>query len=92
MTSKSPIIFKSFGLFILLSVYSCNIYKQVPEGSSVLVSNHIEIIGQEKDLINDFFYKDEIYKIPIQKPNKKVLGIPISQHIWAFYNRRKVNI
>ena len=90
MTSKSPIIFKSFGLFILLSVYSCNIYKQVPEGSSVLVSNHIEIIGQEKDLINDFFYKDEINKIPIQKPNKKVLGIPISQHIWAFYNKRKV--
>ena len=62
----------------------------MPEGSSVLVSNHIEIIGQEKDLVNDFFYKDEINKIPIQKPNKKVLGIPISQHIWAFYNQRKV--
>jgi outer membrane protein assembly factor BamA len=62
----------------------------VPEGSSVLVSNQIEIIGQEKDLINDFFYKDEIYKIPFQKPNKKILGIPMSQHIWAFYNKRKI--
>jgi hypothetical protein len=41
-------------------------------------------------LINDFFYKDEIYKIPVQKPNKRVFGIPISQHIWAFYNKRNV--
>jgi hypothetical protein len=62
----------------------------VPEGSSILLSNQIDLIGQEKDLINDFFYKDEIYKIPLQKPNKRVLGIPMSQHIWAFYNKRKV--
>lgn len=78
------------GSLLVLGASSCNIYKQVPEGSSVLVSNQIEIIGQEKDLINDFFYKDEIYKIPLQKPNKKVFGIPMSQHIWAFYNKRKV--
>lgn len=62
----------------------------MPEGSSILLSNQIDLIGQEKDLINDFFYKDEIYKIPLQKPNKRVLGIPMSQHIWAFYNKRKV--
>jgi hypothetical protein len=62
----------------------------VPDGSSILVSNQIDLIGQEKDLINDFFYKDEIYKIPVQKPNKRVFGIPISQHIWAFYNKRNV--
>lgn len=77
-------------IFLLLGIYSCNIYKQVPDGSSILVSNQIDLIGQEKDLINDFFYKDEIYKIPVQKPNKRVFGIPISQHIWAFYNKRNV--
>jgi hypothetical protein len=88
---KSTINFiKYFSIILFLGISSCNIYKQVPEGSSVLVANQIELLGQEKDLINDFFYKDAIYKIPIQKPNKKVLGIPMSQHIWAFYNKRKV--
>mgnify|MGYP003749032591 CR=1 FL=1 len=69
---------------------SCNIYKQIPEGSSVLTQNQINILGQEKDFINDFFYKDDLYKIPAQKPNKSILGIPVSMHIWAFYNQRKV--
>jgi len=88
---KSTINFLKYtSVFLLVGVYSCNIYKQVPEGSSVLVSNRIDLVGQEKDLINDFFYKDEIYKIPTQKPNAKVFGIPLSQHIWAFYNKRKV--
>lgn len=75
---------------LLFVVSSCNIYKQVPQNSSVLVSNQINILGQEKDLINDFFYKDDLYKIPIQKPNKRIFGIPVSQHIWAYFNKKKV--
>jgi outer membrane protein insertion porin family len=90
LTLKTPINFKSIGIFLLMGIYSCNIYKQIPDKSSILVSNHIELKGQEKDVINDLFYKDEIYKIPVQKPNKKIFGIPISQHIWAFYNKHKV--
>lgn len=90
MAFNSSEIFKLVTISILLLGYSCNIYKQIPEKSSVLVSNQIELKGQEKDIINDLFYKDEIYKIPVQKPNKKIFGIPVSQHIWAFYNKHKV--
>jgi outer membrane protein insertion porin family len=75
---------------LLVMLHSCNIYKQIPEKKSVLVSNQIEVIGQEKDLINDFFYKDDIYKILVQKPNKRIFGIPVSQHIWAYFNQKKV--
>ena len=71
-------------------ISSCNIYKQIPNDNSVLVKNQVNILGQETNLINDFFYKDELYKIPLQKPNKKILGIPVSQHIWAYYNKRKL--
>ena len=71
-------------------ISSCNIYKQVPNDQSVLIRNEIKILGKEKDIINDFFYRDELFQLPIQKPNKKIIGIPVSQHIWAFYNKKKV--
>lgn len=90
MEAKKRIIFRLLTLVWLCTTLSCNIYKQIPEGSSALVSNEIVILGQEKDLINDFFYKDELFKIPIQKPNKRFLGIPLSQHIWAYYNQKKI--
>lgn len=79
-----------FLFYVLATISSCNIYKQIPEGQSVLVRNDIKILDQEKDLINDFFFKDELYQLPVQKPNKKILGIPVSQHIWALYNKKKV--
>lgn len=78
-----------FFLGVLVCLYSCNIYKRIPEGSSVLVANQIDIKGQEKDLINDFFYKGDLYKILKQKPNKRIFGIPVSQHIWAFYVKKR---
>jgi outer membrane protein insertion porin family len=69
---------------------SCNIYKQVPDGQSVMVRNEIKELGKEADLINDFFFKDELFALPLQKPNKRVFGLPLSQHIWAFYNKKKI--
>lgn len=90
MNSKFSIKYFYLLIVFLFTISSCNIYRQIPENNSVLVQNQINILGQEKDLINDFFYKDDLYKIPIQKPNKKIFGIPVSQHIWAYFNKMKV--
>ena len=70
---------------------SCGVMNQIPEQDTLLTQNKIEVVGIEKDLINDFFYKDDLFKIPIQQPNKKLLGVfPLSLNIWSFYNRKKV--
>lgn len=75
---------------ILLFLSSCNVTKQIPAGQSLLSTNEINILGVETDLINDFFFKDELYAIPLQKPNKKTLGIKLSLGIWSYYNKKNV--
>jgi hypothetical protein len=56
-----------------------------------LRSNNLVIKGVEKDLINDFFYKDDLLDIPVQKPNKRILNFwPLSLNIWSFYSNKKV--
>jgi hypothetical protein len=76
---------------ILLQLQSCGVMNQIPDQDTLLTQNKIEVVGVEKDLINDFFYKDDLFKIPIQQPNKKILGVfPLSLNIWSFYNRKKV--
>jgi outer membrane protein assembly factor BamA len=70
---------------------SCGISKHIPENQSLLRANNIVIKGVEKDLINDFFYKDDLLAIPVQKPNKRILNFwPLSLNIWAFYSNKKV--
>ncbi len=70
---------------------SCGISKHIPENQSLLRANNLAIKGVEKDLINDFFYKDDLLTIPIQKPNKRILNFwPLSLNIWAFYSNKKV--
>ncbi len=78
------------GISILL-LQSCGISKHIPENQSLLRANNIVIKGVEKDLINDFFYKDDLLAIPVQKPNKRILNFwPLSLNIWAFYSNKKV--
>jgi outer membrane protein assembly factor BamA len=78
------------GISILL-LQSCGISKHIPENQSLLRANNLAIKGVEKDLINDFFYKDDLLTIPIQKPNKRILNFwPLSLNIWAFYSNKKV--
>ena len=70
---------------------SCGISKHIPENQSLLRANNLVIKGVEKDLINDFFYKDDLLAIPVQKPNKRILNFwPLSLNIWAFYSNKKV--
>lgn len=83
-------IFFLIGISILL-LQSCGISKHIPENQSLLRANNLAIKGVEKDLINDFFYKDDLLTIPIQKPNKRILNFwPLSLNIWAFYSNKKV--
>ena len=78
------------GISILL-LQSCGISKHIPENQSLLRANNLVIKGVEKDLINDFFYKDDLLAIPVQKPNKRILNFwPLSLNIWAFYSNKKV--
>lgn len=78
------------GITIIL-LQSCGISKHIPENQSLLRSNNLIIKGVEKDLINDFFYKDDLLAIPVQKPNKRILNFwPLSLNIWAFYSNKKV--
>ena len=83
-------IFFLIGISILL-LQSCGISKHIPENQSLLRANNLAIKGVEKDLFNDFFYKDDLLTIPIQKPNKRILNFwPLSLNIWAFYSNKKV--
>ncbi|NVK53950.1 MAG: BamA/TamA family outer membrane protein [Flavobacteriaceae bacterium] len=69
---------KKVSLYLLLIVIisSCNSVKRVPEKSQLLKSVSIEVDGKKnKDL--------ELYDYVFQKPNSKLLGIPIALH---FYN------
>ena len=83
-------------IFFLISIsivwiQSCSVSKHIPENQSLLRSNNLVIKGVEKDLINDFFYKDDLLDIPVQKPNKRILNFwPLSLNIWSFYSNKKV--
>lgn len=90
MTSKIKLFNYIILSIVLTQLISCNVTKQIPKDKSLLANNTINILGVEKDLINDFFYKDELYTIPVQKPNKKTLGFKMSIGIWAFYDKKKI--
>ncbi len=70
---------------------SCSVSKHIAANQSLLKTNNVIVKGVEKDLINDFFYKDDLLAIPVQKPNKRILNFwPLSLNIWSFYSNKKV--
>ena len=70
-------------LLIVLSIliYSCNAVKRVPDGKSLLINNEIVVNGKTSN-------QENINELLLQKPNSKLLKIPISLLV---YNLAKPN-
>jgi len=64
-------------VFILLGIFitSCNSVKRVPEGKFLLKKNTIEV-NNEKSV------NPELYTYLVQRPNQRVLGVPIGLLIY----------
>ncbi len=71
-----------FILILLLIFIGCNAVKRVPDGEHLLTENTI-IVNEEKNT------NARIANIPYQKPNNKLLGVPLRLHV---YNLARPNI
>jgi len=82
-SNKKNILFRAFLLLISLSflLYSCNPTKYVPEGKTLLNSNHIGINRQG-------ITETELSQYIKQKPNKKIFGARF--HL-GLYNLSNIN-
>jgi outer membrane protein assembly factor BamA len=76
------IIAKVLFLILIVSFFlACNAVKRVPDGQFLLMDNKFNIEGQEVK-------NDSLNSIALQKPNLKLLKIPIALHV---FNLAKAN-
>jgi hypothetical protein len=74
-------IFTKIVLFILLVILivACDATKHVPENDYLLEKNTIIVNNQKKS-------SQKLYSFLRQKPNQRILGIPVSLHLYNLGN------
>ncbi|SDB66347.1 Outer membrane protein assembly factor BamA [Flavobacteriaceae bacterium MAR_2010_188] len=77
-----PFIRSTFLISICILFFSCNVLKRVNEGERLLTDNTV-LVNDKKD------NSEKVSSLIYQKPNGKLLGVPIRLHL---YNLARPNI